>query len=70
MAVIVIVALAAIVWWWQLSGSPATTGGSAAPAPAPASGDTTAAINEQLQGIDFGDLDQEFQTIDQDLNSL
>ena len=32
--------------------------------------DSAAAIDRDLQGIDIGDLEQEFQGIDQDLNSL
>ncbi|HHE67512.1 MAG TPA: hypothetical protein ENL33_00400 [Candidatus Parcubacteria bacterium] len=32
--------------------------------------DTTKAINQELNNIDIGDLDAEFEAIDQDLNSL
>lgn len=32
--------------------------------------DTTPAINEQLNSLDLGDLDAEFQQIDADLNQL
>lgn len=32
--------------------------------------DTTAAIEQGLEAVDLGDLDAEFQAIDQDLNSL
>lgn len=32
--------------------------------------DTTSAINEQLESLDLGDLDAEFQQIDAELNEL
>lgn len=32
--------------------------------------DSTSALNQELDSIDIGDLDKEFQTIDSDLNSL
>ena len=32
--------------------------------------DSTSAINQELNSVDVGDLDKEFQTIDADLNSL
>lgn len=37
---------------------------------APAADDTTAVINQGLEGVDLGDLDAEFQAIDQELNNL
>ncbi len=35
-----------------------------------AADDQTSAINEDLGGVDLGDLEQEFKDIDQDLNNL
>lgn len=32
--------------------------------------DQTSAINEDLEGVDLGDLEQEFKDIDEDLNTL
>lgn len=32
--------------------------------------DSTSALNQELNSINIGDLDKEFQTIDSDLNSL
>jgi len=32
--------------------------------------DSTGAINQELESVDLGDLDAEFQSIDSDLNSL
>lgn len=37
---------------------------------APRADDTTVAINQQLDGVDLGNLEQEFQDIDQELNNL
>ena len=63
---IVIIVIAAVLIWWFMSGQrangPATTG--------PTGGDTTQEIAQDLQGLDTGDLDKEFQGIDQDLNQL
>ena len=40
------------------------------PAPALEGSDNSAAINQELQGIDLGDLESEFQSIDSELNNL
>jgi len=61
------------VWMWQsgtpTANAPTTTetppGGILAQTP-----DTTGAINEDLKGIDLGNLDSDFQSIDSDLKSL
>ncbi|MDP3727613.1 MAG: hypothetical protein Q8R35_03165 [bacterium] len=63
-AIIVIVLAAAALWWWQ-SNAPAT----------PSAGETvgsddTAAISQELETVDLGDVDKEFQAIDADLDSL
>ena len=39
-------------------------------APLTAKEDSTSAINQELNSVDVGDLDKEFQAIDSDLNSL
>lgn len=42
----------------------------AAVQPVPPKEDSVSAINQELNNLDIGNLDQEFQTIDADLNSL
>jgi len=42
----------------------------AAVQPVPPKEDSVSAINQELNSIDLGNLDQEFQAIDADLNSL
>lgn len=82
-AVIVVVLVAAGFgfWFWQKSSTaptPETTGAPAAnipaptpaPAPTPPKEDSTAAIEQDLNSVDVGNLDNEFQSIDADLNSL
>jgi FtsZ-interacting cell division protein ZipA len=49
--------------WWMRSNK------SSGPAPLPAA-DTTGAIIEDADALDLGDLDQEFQDIDRDLQTL
>lgn len=58
---IVVIAAAVVFVWWQ---------GPAAEAPTAEPGDTTSAIESQLNYIDVGDLEGELQTIDEDLNQL
>ena len=62
-AIIVIVLAAAALWWWQ-SQVPA------APSAEETGSDDTATISQELDAVDLGDLDKEFQTIDADLNAL
>ena len=59
--IIIIIAAIALLGF-LLSGSPAVK-------PAPAE-DSTAAITKDLEGVDLGDLDKEFQDVNADLNSL
>ncbi len=74
--VIVIVILVAIgAWWWMSQGGiPAyapTTGQEAPEASAVAlDADNTARISQELDSVDMGSLDNEFQGVDKDLNSL
>ena len=65
--IIIVLALTAIsVWWWTSRSAPSLP--SLEPE-APGS-DTTSAIESELQNIDLGDLDAEFQNLDADINSL
>ena len=65
---IVVVAVAVLLFWmWQQGVLPF---GQQAEAPATEQGDTTAAVQEQLDAVHLGDLDAELQGIDTDLNSL
>ena len=71
--VLIIVFLGA--WWWMSqSGAPAyapTTGQEAPGAVAPAlEPDNTARIEQDVNSVDPGNLDTEFQSIDQDLGTL
>ena len=82
--ILVIVGLIAIlillaVWYWLSQKSVVTqeVTPTAAPSqppsavqPVPLKEDSISAINQELDSIDMGNLDQEFQTIDADLNSL
>lgn len=54
------------IWWWQ-SQSPNVFNISAPPMAAP---DSSSAINQEVGGLDVGDLDAEFKQIDTDLNQL
>lgn len=63
-ALAIVIVIAAFLIWWQ---------GPAAQAPAGTTigtDDTTSAIGSQLDGIDVGDLNNELQNIDADLNQL
>jgi len=46
------------------------SGGLSVEAPAIGTGDTTSAIGDQLESIDLGSLEAEFEAIDTDLNQL
>ncbi len=65
-AVVVLIGLG--IWYWQIQ----TTTIPTAPATAPLTveEDSTSAIDQELDSVDIGDLDKEFQAIDADLNSL
>lgn len=61
-AIIVLVIVAFLIWWWRAE---------APTAPAPtAAEDTSGAIMQDLEGIDIGNIDQELESINTDLNSL
>lgn len=71
-ALLLAVAVVGIVVWKMQqnyatspTGQPVTT-----PPPSEAPSDSTTQINQSISDIDLGDLDQEFQQIDADLNSL
>ena len=58
--ILIIAALILIgLWIWQKPEAPAET-----------TADTTAVINKELESLDVGDLEKEFQSIDADLNTL
>lgn len=61
LAVVLIIAALLFIgfWTWQKSKAPVEV--------AP---DTTTAINEELESLDVADLENEFQAIDVDLNTL
>jgi FtsZ-interacting cell division protein ZipA len=69
--ILAIIIVAILVWYWWSSSSSAPQQQETSPTVQnPAPNDTTSAINKELEGIDLGDLDREFQNIDSDLNSL
>lgn len=63
----VIILLVVAVWYWQSQGP---TSQNAPVSEGSASDDTTTAIDQDLRDIDLGNLDQDFQSIDADLNNL
>lgn len=68
---IVIVVIAALVlagvWFWsRQSSAPSQTQQPTSQEPS----DTTGSIQADLESLDLGDVDKEFQVIDADLNSL
>ena len=63
-AIVCFVIIAAAIWFFQ-SPTPAN-----APAEQTASEDTTASINAELQSIDIGNVDEDFNSIDKDINTL
>jgi multidrug resistance efflux pump len=77
-AVVIILVLA--IAWWQMGGGeePAMTDLENAEVPTNVSPevpegtleDTTPVIQQELESIDTGDLEKEFEQIDQDLNNL
>ena len=54
------------IWWWRSQPSNVFNI-SAPPTVAP---DSSSAINQEVEGLDIGDLDAEFQQIDAELNQL
>ncbi len=63
--IIVIVIVGFLIWGRRANRVSAPTGAEVVPG-----NDTTAAINQNLNSLDVGDLNQEFQSIDADLNQL
>lgn len=66
-AIIAIAVIAAIIVWVRkpkVAEQPPVSGA------APAGVSVETGIDQELQGIDFGGLEEEFQAIDKDLNSL
>lgn len=61
LVLVIIIAALAILMFWQ---------GPSVQAPEIGTGDTTSAIDAQLSGIDVGNLENELQSIDADLNQL
>lgn len=75
--IVILILLGIWYWWAQKSVVPQEVTPIAAPSqppavvqPVPPKEDSVSAINQELNSIDVGNLDQEFQTIDADLNSL
>lgn len=65
-----IVVLAALgIWYWKIQ-TPSVPEKTSAPQQSVKKEDSTSAIDQELNSIDIGDLNAEFQTIDTDLNSL
>jgi len=74
----IVVVILLIIWYWAmqkkviapeavLTPSPEA---SVSPSPAALKEDSIPSIYQDLQGVDVGNVDQEFQVIDEDLNSL
>jgi len=74
--IIVIIAAIAGFWLWNLNKSeqdllgPIPGDEGLPQLPEVSSGDTTSQIQEDLNKIDLGDIDKQFENIDADLNSL
>lgn len=59
--IIVVVIVAAVAWWfWSSTRGPAEG----------LSDDSITSIDEQLESIDLGDLDNEFRELDSEIDSL
>lgn len=75
---VIIIAIIAVVWWQVEKKEPPVSeiGPTEVPTdvspevPAGTLEDTTPVINQELQSINTGDLEKEFQQIDKDLNNL
>ena len=79
LVIVVIVAVAVFLWWKQAEApvAPVTTVDTTVPpgtvVATPTSTlpvDSSAAIQQSVQGIEMGSLEQEFQAIDKDINAL
>ena len=70
--VVLIVIVGVAIWLWKAGPSYAPTlpSGNGTPITPVIPDDTTSAVVEELDTLDLGDLDTEFQTIDQDLQGL
>lgn len=74
--IIVIIAAIAGFWLWNANKSeegllrPTPSAEGLPQLPPVSSGDTTSQIQEDLDKIDLGDIDEQFENIDADLNSL
>lgn len=65
-----IVVLAVLgIWYWKIQ-TPPVSEKTNEPQQSVKKEDSTSAIDQELNSIDIGDLNAEFQTIDSDLNSL
>lgn len=65
-AAVVVLVLAGIWFWSKQSSAPSQTQQPSSQEPS----DTTGSINADLEALDLGDVDKEFQGIDVDLNTL
>lgn len=69
LTIIIVLAVLAVLIIWLVTRTSAPTIGPEG-ATDVLGGDTTSAINEDLNSLDLGDLDAEFEQIDADLNQL
>lgn len=70
--VVAVILLGLVVYFATRSGAPSggLYGEGSNEPPALEGSDNSAAINQELQGVDLGDLESEFQSIDSELNNL
>ena len=70
--VVAVVLLGLVIYFATRSKAPGDLyGGESQSLPPPLEGsDNSAAINQELQSVDLGDLESEFQSIDSELNNL
>ncbi len=66
LAVVLVAVIGIVVWLFQGQTRPVSESGVESAGTA----DETAAIQGEIESIDLGDLEKEFQSIDADLNSL
>ncbi|MEK7163000.1 MAG: hypothetical protein AAB696_01800 [Patescibacteria group bacterium] len=71
---VVVILVGLGIWYWQVQKNkviiPIIPSATSPTAPITVKEDSVSAINQELNSIDVGNLDKEFQTIDTDLNSL
>ncbi|OIO48908.1 MAG: hypothetical protein AUJ39_01840 [Parcubacteria group bacterium CG1_02_42_13] len=67
---LVVAIVGIVIWQMQSNYTPPTGEPVATPPPSETPSDSTTQINQSLDDVDLGNLDQEFQQIDADLNSL